>query len=304
VQAILIGAVFAVGQGMHSRALALMAEAVTLAMDAGLHRSADAYDWFDAIEDQVRKRTFWCIYIWDKQAAAQFGRPPMIRLRDCDIDQPAPVDDEYITINGISAQPPGSQSRLSAFVCLCHLSVVLDAVLDTPPSRTFTDTPNSFLDRATRVISGAKANGDLREEEALLNDVVKSIPPHWSHSPETLASMDVVRITQAERLHCFEYYIRMLIYRHRFSVCAAARVANSIDMPKTEAEFEAIKGVHACASRIIAVHLNIATRGLMTYCMYPSHLRSNRPVNEHGNRRHPCRTPAYTNWANSGRHLP
>jgi hypothetical protein len=263
---VLIGAVFAVGQGMVSRALALMAEAVTLSMDAGLHRSADAYDWFDPVEDQVRKRTFWCIYMWDKQASAQFGRPPMLRLRDCDIDQPASVDDEYITVDGIGTQPAGVESRMSAFVCLCHLSVVLDAVLDTPPSRHFTDEPNSFLSRATRVISGAKMNGDLRDEEALLNDVTKAIPPHWAHSPETLASMDVVRITQAERLHCFEYYIRLLIYRHRFSVCAAARVANNVDLPKSEEEKEAIRGIHGCGSRIIAVHLNIATRGLMTYC--------------------------------------
>jgi hypothetical protein len=266
IQGVFIGAVFAIGQGMVSRALTLMAEAVTLSMDAGIHRSADAYDWFDPVEDQVRKRTFWCIYMWDKQASAQFGRPPMIRLRDCDIDEPAAVDDEYITIHGLGVQPPDVPSRMGAFVALCRLAVVMDAVLDTPPSRTFTDAPNSFLNRATRVIGGAKRNADLRDEEALLNEVVRSISPHWTHSPETLASDDVVRVTQAERLHCFEYYIRMLIYRHRFSVHAAARVAKNVDMPKSEAEKDAIRGVHHCGTRIVQVHLNIAARGFMTYC--------------------------------------
>jgi hypothetical protein len=160
---VLIGAVSAVGQGLVSRALALLAEAVTLAMDAGLHRRADAYDWFDAVEDQVQCRTLWCIHIWDKQAAAQFGRPPLLRLGDCDVGTPAPVDDEHITPAGVGAQPPGTASRMTAFVCLCHLAAMLDAVLDTRPTR-------------------------------------------------------------------------------------------------------AVRGVHASAARIVAVHLNIATCGLMTYC--------------------------------------
>jgi hypothetical protein len=266
IQAVLIGAVFAVGQGLVSRALALLAEAVTLAMDAGLHRRADAYDWFDAVEDQVRRRTLWCIYIWDKQAAAQFGRPPLLRLRDCDVGTPAPVDDEHITPAGVGAQPPGTASRMAAFVCLCHLAAVLDAVLDTPPSRAASDAPASFLARATAVIAGAKANGELRAEEALLAAAVAAIPPHWAHTPATLASGDVVRVTQAERLHCFEHYVRLLIARHRFGACAAARVAGPAGAPRTAAEMDAIRGVHASAARIVAVHLNIATRGLMTYC--------------------------------------
>jgi hypothetical protein len=269
IQAVLIGAVFAVGQGLVSRALALLAEAVTLAMDAGLHRRADAYDWFDAREDQVRARTLWCIYVWDKQAAAQFGRPPLLRLRDCDVGTPAPLDDECIAPDGLRPQPPGVASRMAAFECLCHLAVVLDAVLDTPPSRAGSDAPDGFLARATGVLVGPKANGDLRAEEALLDDVVSRIPAHWAHSPATLASGDVVRITQAERLHCFEHYVRLLIARHRFSAAAAVRVRAGAGLPKSAAEVEAIQAVHASASRIIAVHLSIAARGLMTYCACP-----------------------------------
>ena len=85
VQGVLVAGVYAVGWGKLSRAFALLSESITLSLDAGLHRSSDAYDIFDRIEDEIRRRTFWCVYVWDKQASAHFGRPPMIRLRDCDV---------------------------------------------------------------------------------------------------------------------------------------------------------------------------------------------------------------------------
>jgi hypothetical protein len=92
-----------------SKAAALLSEAVTISVDIGLHRSADTYDLFDPIEDEIRKRTFWSVYIWDKQLGVHFGRPPMIRLRDCDVGEPAIVDDEFITRESIGTQPAGTR---------------------------------------------------------------------------------------------------------------------------------------------------------------------------------------------------
>ncbi|CDO76206.1 hypothetical protein BN946_scf184819.g6 [Trametes cinnabarina] len=103
IQSVLIAGVYAVGLGRLSKAFALLAESVTLSIDAGLHRSADDYDLFDPVEDEVRKRTFWCVYLWDKQASAHFGRPPMLRLRDCDVGEPTIVDDEFITRDDCSS---------------------------------------------------------------------------------------------------------------------------------------------------------------------------------------------------------
>lgn len=263
IQAVFIGAVYAVGQGMLSRALSLLSEAVTLSIDAGLHRSVDAYDEFDPVESEVRKRTFWCVYLWDKQSSAHFGRPPMVRLRDCDVSEPTVLDDEYITHDGLGVQPDGIESRMSAFVCTIRLFVVLEAVLDTPPARPAA----AFLGRATAVLSGFKRNRDLREEEALLDEVARAIPPHWAHTAETIASKDVVRVTQAERLHCFEQYVRLLIHRHRFSELVTERFMEGID-EQSEAEIESIIAAHGCAVRMVGAHLNIATRGLMTYCMF------------------------------------
>lgn len=59
VQAVLLAAVYAIGRGKLSKGLALLSEAITLSIDAGLHRSVEHWDHFDPIETEVRKRTFW-----------------------------------------------------------------------------------------------------------------------------------------------------------------------------------------------------------------------------------------------------
>ncbi|KAG6888591.1 hypothetical protein C0995_007110 [Termitomyces sp. Mi166 len=264
IQANLIAAVYAVGLGKLSKAAALLAEAVTMSIDAGLHRCADDYDLFDPIEDEVRKRTFWCVYIWDKQLSAHFGRPPLLRLRDCDVSEPAPVDDEFITRDGVGMPPPGTECRILAFICSLRIMVVMESVLDVPPARNYGDS-SSFLLRAMHVLSGSRRFRDLRDEEALLDDIHRSIPPYWSHTPETLASEDIIRLTQAERLHCAEHFARLLIYRHRFSELMAERTSGGSDEPAGEQEKAALIAAQNSALQIITTHLGIAKKGLMTY---------------------------------------
>ncbi|TFY70865.1 hypothetical protein EVG20_g2137 [Dentipellis fragilis] len=263
VQAVLVAGVYAVGWGKLSKAVALISESITLSVDAGLHRSADAYDIFDPIEEEIRKRTFWCVYMWDKQASAHFGRPPMVRLRDCDVGEISAIDDEFITRDTIGPQPHETPSRMGAFVCVLRMFVVLESVLDTPPPRDFGD-GSPFLSRATSVLSGFRRHKGLRDEELLLDDVCASVPAHWAHTRETMASEDVIRVTHAERLHCLQHFVRMLIMRHRFSEFVAERAAVG-DQEQTEVECEAMRIAHSSALQIVTAHMHIATKGLMTY---------------------------------------
>ena len=267
IQASLIAAVYAVGLGKLSKTASLLAEAVTMCIDTGLHRSADTYDLFDPIEDEVRKRTFWCVYIWDKQFSAHFGRPSLLRLRDCDVAEPTPVDDEFITHEGVGMPPPGTDCRLSAFIVSLRIMVVLEAVLDVPPARQ-SDDCKSFLLRATNVLSGNRRFKEMREEEALLDEIHRKIPAHWSHSLETLGSEDTIRVTQAERLHGAEHFVRILIYRHRFSQLVAERTNGSVMEEQTESEKEALVSAHHSALQIVNAHVHIAKKGLMTYCSF------------------------------------
>lgn len=265
VQSVFVAAVYAIGLGKLSRGFALLAEAATVSIDAGLHRSAEAYDCFDPIEEEVRKRTFWCVYMWDKQAGAVFGRPAMIRLRDCDVGEPALVDDEYITDEGIGPQPVGIESRLGAFVATMRIFIILESVLDIPHPCSSSASP--FLAHASSILTnrfgGRKA---LREEEALLDELVRSLPAYWAHTAETMASDNVIRVTQSERIHCLEQFVRMLIQRHRFSELVAERTMGGGEGEQTEAEREAMMACHECAIQLVHSHMEVAKKGLMTYC--------------------------------------
>ena len=265
IQANLIAAAYAVGLGRISRAAALLAQSVTMCIDAGLHRSSDTYNLFNPVENEVRKRTFWCVYIWDKQLGAHFGRPSLLRLRDCNVAEPTPVDDDYITREAIVTPPPGIECRMSAFLVSLRIMVVLESVLDVPPACE-SDQSDSFLLRATNLLHGMRKFRPMREEEALLDEIHQEIPTYWAHSPETLASEDKIRITQAERLHCAEQFVRLLIHRHRFSEYFAERTSGVRDEEQTDAEREALIAAHEAALQVVSAHTNIAQQGLMTYC--------------------------------------
>ncbi|KIY48461.1 hypothetical protein FISHEDRAFT_43345 [Fistulina hepatica ATCC 64428] len=295
IQSALVAAVYAVGLGALSRAAALLADAVALCFDAGLHRNTYDYETlFDPVEDEVRKRTFWCVYLWDKQLAAHFGRPPVLRFRDCDVGEPREIDDEYITREGYLVPPPRAQEecRMSAFVRLLRITIVLESVVDVPPPRHPSDS-SPFLMHASATLFGgprrlstlaafgSRTDGfgqrSLREEEAMLDEIRLSIPSYWAHVPEStdpaissrsnepMSSEETVRLTQAERLYTFEQFVRLLIHRQRFSEYVTERTSGVVDGEMTESEKEAMVKAHNCALQIITAQVHIAAKGLMTY---------------------------------------
>ena len=142
------------------------------------------------------------MYAWDKQASAYFGRPPVIRLRDCDVPEPELVDDDFITKDNVGLQPPGVTPLMSAFVACNRLYVIVEAVLDVHPVAQFTNPSMNFLARASSALSGFRQSRDLKEAEAVLDEWCQVLPQYWAVTPDTMSSRDVVRITQAERLHC------------------------------------------------------------------------------------------------------
>jgi len=158
IQAALTAAVYCIGLGRLSRGAALLSEAITLSLDVGLHRSTDMYDdaWFDTREREARARTFWAVYCWDKQLAAAFGRPPLLRLRDCDVRAPRALNDDFITTppGGVNeGEQQGSlPSAAEAFLYVTRIYVVLEGVLESVAPIAGHD--DVFLQRAAGVLVG------------------------------------------------------------------------------------------------------------------------------------------------------
>jgi len=206
IQANLIAAAYTMGLGHIPRAAVLLVQLVTMCINAGLYHSLDSYNLFNPVENEVCKHIFWCVYIWDKQLGAHFGRPSLLCLRDCNIAEPTPVNDNYITRKAIVILPPGIECRISAFLVSLWIMVVLESILDVPPACK-SDQSDSFLLCATNLLHGMWKFRPIQEEEALLDEIHQKIPAYWAHSPETLASEDKIRITQAEHLHYTEQFV-------------------------------------------------------------------------------------------------
>lgn len=119
-------------------------------------------------------------------------------MRDCDVPEPLEIDDEYLTAESLGSQPAGKAPLMSAFIACNRLYIIMEAVLDVHP----VPQQSSFLAKASSALSGFRQSKDLREAESLLDEWCEWLPPYWAVTPETMASRDVVRITQAERLHC------------------------------------------------------------------------------------------------------
>ncbi|WVQ73797.1 hypothetical protein IAR50_003378 [Cryptococcus sp. DSM 104548] len=262
IQAAFLAAIYAFGLGNLSKAFALQAESITLCLDGGLHRSVDAYDHFDAVEKETRKRTFWSIYSWDKQSAALFGRPPIIHLRDCDVTEPIVVDDENLVPEGIKDEAINPKSRMCAFVATIRLHVILEGVIDSATSPSAFPT-SPFLARAAATIARRTPQTEtLRAEEELLEEWKRILPKYWNYDAETATSRDPIRITQAERLHCLEHLVKMIIYRHRFSGFVAIPACTPEERTR---HLDLCKKAMQCALTIIADHVHISQRGMMTY---------------------------------------
>jgi hypothetical protein len=141
---------------------------------------------------------------------------------------------------------------------------LLQGVIDscvTPSS--FSSSP--FLSRAASTISrrSAQANS-LTEEEALLEEWVSLLPKHWHYDVETVESKDPIRITQAERLHCLEHLVRMIVYRHRFS--GFAQIPAASDEERSRHLYYCKKAMDS-ALTICANHVHIVSVESLDGCV-------------------------------------
>lgn len=80
--------------------------AVRLCIELGYHLDAEKYHRnVDPLTKEMAKRCFWVAYDIDRVAAFTLGRPVGIPEASIDVDLPLDIDDENITISGITSSP-------------------------------------------------------------------------------------------------------------------------------------------------------------------------------------------------------
>ncbi|KAK4216270.1 putative transcriptional regulatory protein [Rhypophila decipiens] len=102
---------------LKSAAWIWLGSTVRVAQDIGLQSECGTWPY---IEGEMRKRTWWTIYILDRSLALELGRPVLIDDADCDVTLPLPVDDTYIHDKG-RLVPHGAEPLTHSLLAIIHV---------------------------------------------------------------------------------------------------------------------------------------------------------------------------------------
>ncbi|KAF8473547.1 fungal-specific transcription factor domain-containing protein [Kalaharituber pfeilii] len=111
-RAALLTSIFLMELNCKSAAWTWLGSTVRIAQDIGLHRESGPWS---VVENEVRRRVWWGIYVWDRLLSVELGRVLLIDDADCDIGLPCPVDDHFIYEHGV-VMPPGGAPQTSNFL--------------------------------------------------------------------------------------------------------------------------------------------------------------------------------------------
>ena len=119
----LFASIFLVETNSKSAGWTWLGVATRIALDLGLHCEIGAGS---AIEQEMRRRIWWCIYSCDWSVAFSYsdfsnadypsllclemGRPSMVREEDCNVRMPSPMDDQHILPGSDWTAPTPAQS--------------------------------------------------------------------------------------------------------------------------------------------------------------------------------------------------
>ncbi|KAI1810912.1 hypothetical protein GGS20DRAFT_145013 [Poronia punctata] len=181
--------------------------ALRSALRMGLHRHFPHLK-LDPVEAETRRRVFYICRQMDTYVSALLGFP--LLLNDDDIDQllPTPVDDDFITREGINTPPPGTPSYIEAFNAHVKLMDILSKVVKHIYPLKRVDPKAADADEsqnASYMVSYAR----IKEMEEELQQWNEQLPFAWRPNP--VGTVEVVRIRNLLR---FAFaHVQMVLYR-------------------------------------------------------------------------------------------
>lgn len=94
-----------------------LGNAVRVGQDIGLQSESGPWP---VVEGEMRRRTWWTIYVLDRSLSLELGRPVLIDDFDCDVSLPAGVDDHYIHDGGMLV-PNGAEPLSNSLLAIIHV---------------------------------------------------------------------------------------------------------------------------------------------------------------------------------------
>lgn len=116
---------------LKSAACSWLAKAVRVGQDIGLHLESGSWP---VMEGEMRRRTWWAMYVLDRSLATELGYPFLIDDEDCEVSLPSNVEDHYVPDGGGGVRTElgsSSQSLLSIVHVIRYYTAIVKA-LSTP----------------------------------------------------------------------------------------------------------------------------------------------------------------------------
>ncbi|KAM3069531.1 hypothetical protein ACMFMG_005636 [Clarireedia jacksonii] len=253
-RAALLMSIFLYEANLKSAASSWLGGAVRIAHDLGLHLESTVAG-AHAVDEEMRRRVWWGIYIFDRQLALELKQPLLINDEDCDIQLPSPGEDFYLPNSGAylplnGAQPPPRMQNL--FLPTIHVMRCVAPVLQACKS--------SFIPPSTLVMFTAH-----------FNTLYSYLPLSSSSSPSLSSSSEPHPPLEIPYLHLLS--LRLHLYAHNLSPSTPHDLRSSaleqcIHVALDTAELLARVPAFALASAYTCTHIWRST----LFLLYANHL--------------------------------
>ncbi|KAF6760705.1 fungal-specific transcription factor domain-containing protein [Ephemerocybe angulata] len=194
------------GSSRMEQAWYLLGATLRAAQDIGLHRKKPGDSGKATVEDELRKRVFFCLLGTDQIISDLQGRPAMMKRCDWDLDYPVDCDDQFWESENPELafkQPVDRPSSISFFIRHLQLLSIYEEAHDAFYSARMPVPPNGLpLDEWNEK--------RLAEFDSALNQWVDGVPAHLRWDPNGL---DSVFSIQSTALFTSFYWIQILIHR-------------------------------------------------------------------------------------------
>ncbi|KAM0754614.1 hypothetical protein T439DRAFT_321650 [Meredithblackwellia eburnea MCA 4105] len=174
------------------------------AVDVGCHVEHRSRWNLSPLEDQLRKRAFHTLLIFDCFLSVHTGRPLAMKEHDMNLNLPIDVTDEELdewNLRGSEAPPPDSPAAPTALLPWLHLVKLM---------RISGTALQSLYSAQTHDISIKEISCNVVKLDSMLNNWMTNVPDFLRWNPETL---DPKWFAGSAMLHSMWYFTQILIHR-------------------------------------------------------------------------------------------
>ncbi|KAK0204261.1 fungal-specific transcription factor domain-containing protein [Desarmillaria ectypa] len=243
-----LGAIYAIGASIPEFSWMIIGIGLRSAIEIGLHRrKPEGYKL--TVADELKKRSFWALIIFDRLSSLYIGRPIMVQEEDFDLEPPIECDDEYWDIAPDGQvhfnQPTDKPSKISCFSASIRLAEIMSFAVRT-----------LYSIKKGRGMSGLTGKGWeqrlVSDLDSSMNAWVDSIPNHLRWDPKR---ENGIFLHQSAGLYSIYYMVQILVHRPFLHTNSPLSIPSLAICTNAARSCTRILEVHVTRIKIVTPHI-------------------------------------------------